>query len=111
MPFMGEGGYMQKIVVMLQVYESQDTLLFNFNEPLAVNLNSEDSQTELKNVFAHLLNLLIGDDIELELSIQEGYSRGLLIDVAQEYIKELNKELKETRKRIITELAVEVEPK
>ena len=35
---------------------------------------------------------------------------GLLKEVAQEYVSELNKELKETRKKIITELGVETIP-
>lgn len=108
---MGEGEYMQRIVVILQELEGQDILHFNFKDPLIVNFSNETSQTDLKNVFSYLLDLLIGDDIEVALEIQDGYSRGLLIEVAQEYIKELNKELKQTRKRIIKELAVETESK
>lgn len=109
MPFWGEGGYMQKINVMLQEIETQDVLLFDFEEPLMINLNNKNSQAEIKQVFAHLLYLLIGDDVEIMLEIQEGYTRGLFIDVAKEYISDLNRELKETRKRIVSELGVEIE--
>lgn len=99
--------YMQKITVNLQEIDGQDVMIFDVTPPLTVNFSNENSQTDLKNIFSSLLNLLIGDDLEVDLKVQDGYSRSLFIEVAQEYIRELNKELNQTRIRIVKEFQME----
>ena len=46
------------------------------------------------------IQILNTKDIELELRIDEQYKKGLYIEVCNEYIMDLNKEIKEVRTEI-----------
>ena len=85
-----------------------DVLIFNLDdnspEKYYINLNNHDSQTQIKEVFAKLLEMLLESDLSLELRIAEGYSKGLYKDVCKEYISDLNKEIAQTKELIIKEL-------
>lgn len=99
----------QKVIeVKLTVLSDADVLIFGLNEdqPEAyiVNLNSADSQNELKEVFSHLLQILLEEDISLKYTIAPGYSKGLYKDVCKEYIDDLNRELSQVRSNIEKEL-------
>ena len=99
----------EKFRVELTVAGETDVLIFHFDsdakpEGIPVNLNSSESQQDLKIVFTELLVMLQTKDIELELEISNGYSKGLYKDVCSEYIKDLNTELKQVRQRIQSEL-------
>lgn len=62
------------------------------------------TQNKLKVVMVQEEMLLIEFDINLDLEIQEGYSKGLYKDVCKEYIAELNKELVQVKNSIKKEL-------
>lgn len=83
------------INVVLNKVDDKDVLVFEFDNSLVVNLNSETSQNELKNVFSQLLKEMLKFNIKLKLKIAEGYKAGLYIDVCKEYINELNREIKQ----------------
>ena len=103
MPFMREEIFMnQKIIeVLLTVNNEEDLLVFKVNDKnMTVNLNSPTCQGELKNLFSNLLGLLIKDDIELVLAIDDDYSRQMYIEVCEEYIKDLNRELNECKSEL-----------
>lgn len=103
MPFMREGIFMnQKIIeVLLTGNNEEDFLVFKVNDKnMTVNLNSPTCQGELKNLFSNLLGLLIKDDIELVLAIDDDYSRQMYIEVCEEYIKDLNRELNECKSEL-----------
>ena len=108
MPFMKGKIYMNPRVidVELTVSGEADILLFHFDseapEKYSVNLNSSSSQTELKEIFSKLLELLIDEDLKLELKIADGYTKGLYKDVC---ISDLNREILQVKTRITRELA------
>jgi outer membrane lipopolysaccharide assembly protein LptE/RlpB len=82
------------IEVKLTGDETDDFLAFTIDEDIiSVNLNSENSQNSLKDVFAKLLEYMLTYKVKLQLVIEKGYSKGLYIDVSKEYIKQLNEEL------------------
>ena len=89
------------IKVELKKYNSYDMLSFYIKQiEYYVNLNSENSQNDLKTIFSILLEQMIENPIELEFEIAQGYKSGLYIDVCTEYIKELNREIKQVIKKI-----------
>lgn len=87
----------KQIEVLLTVIGDNDVLNFKLDsentDGYIVNLNSDKSQSELKNVFSKLLTLMIEDDILLILKIDEGYSKVLYKEVCLEYIDNLNREI------------------
>ena len=93
-------------VVLISDIPEKDSLVFQIDEQkMSVNLNSQDCQTSLKNVFAELLKKLVKNDVQLELRISEGYSRQMYIEVCQEYIKDLNRELSECKAELRKQLS------
>ncbi|GMA58084.1 hypothetical protein C7445_1279 [Alicyclobacillus sacchari] len=64
----------REINVILTTFDGQDTLLFEADPEIRVNLNSESGQQDLKTVFSKLLEMSLSDDIALSLSIPEEYT-------------------------------------
>lgn len=92
-------------VVLLAKDEDTDILRFKFEDnPMDVNLNSPLCQTELKVVFVRLLQMLIENDVHLEFSHTKEYSRGMYIEVCEEYVNDLNRELVSVKERIRKEM-------
>ena len=96
------------IEVKLTVLSDVDVLVFCLDEAqpeaFVVNLNSSNSQKELKNVFSQLLQMLLIDDISLKYTIAPGYSKGLYKDVCKEYIDDLNRELSQVKASICSKI-------
>ena len=83
-----------------------DILFFSVDDKkISVNLNSQDCQASLKDVFAELLRKLIRDDVKLVLNVDEKYRRQMYIEVCQEYIKDLNRELDECKTELRKQLS------
>jgi len=94
------------IEVLLTAENEEDILVFKVKDKnMSVNLNSPTCQGELKNLFSNLLKILIKDDIELVLAIDDDYSRQMYIEVCDEYIKDLNRELKECKSELRKQVA------
>lgn len=92
-------------VVLLAADEETDLLRFKFEDnPLDVNLNSPVCQNELKAVFVRLLQMLIENDVYLEFNHADDYGRGMYIEVCEEYIKDLNRELASAKEKIYKEM-------
>ena len=75
-----------KIVkVVLTVMGETDVLVFlldeNDSEKYVIDLNDSSCQIKIKDVFSKLLEELIEFDINLDLEIQEGYSKGLYLSL------------------------------
>ena len=93
----------QKIIEvnLRAINNDADILEFEFNEiSLQVNLNSSECQKELKTVFVQILKELLTSDIILNLRYNEDYKRKMYIDVCEEYIKDLNKEIENCKCKI-----------
>lgn len=92
-------------VVLLAADEETDLLRFEFEDnPLDVNLNSPLCQNELKAVFVCLLQMIIENDVFLEFKHADDYGRGLYIEVCEEYVKDLNRELASAKEKIRKEM-------
>ena len=99
----------QKVIeVKLTVSSGADVLIFGLDEEqpdaYVVNLNSSNSQNEMKKVFSQLLQMLLCDEIALKCVIAPGYSKGLYKDVCKEYIDDLNRELLQVRTNMGNEI-------
>lgn len=99
----------QKMIeVKLTALSDTDVLVFGLDEEqpeaYAVNLNSTDSQNELKMVFSHLLQMLLDEDISLKYTVAPGYSKSLYKDVCKEYIDDLNRELSQVKANMEKEI-------
>lgn len=100
----------KKIIVELKKYDSNDILAFYIDkDEYHVNLNSESSQNDLKTVFSALLEQMIVTTIELDFKVEQDYKSGLYIDVCGEYIKELNREIKQVLKKIPQKADIQIE--
>lgn len=96
------------IKVQLTTQGEEDVLVFLLDESnpemYVINLNSDSSQVEIKKIFSKILELLVSNDLLLEFSIAEGYSKGLYKDVCSEYITELQKEISSVKETLLKEL-------
>ena len=107
MHFMKEGIFMNQEVIKATLLEKDgiDILRFKIDEDeLEINLNSPDCQNSLKKLFTSILEKVVNVSAEITFEIQEGYSRGMYIEVCEEYIKDLNRELGEVIELIKEEI-------
>ena len=82
-----------KIKVDLKVEGENDYLIFNFESPLKLNLNT-CSNDDLKMIFCEVLKLIVnGEKKEFYLEIDPNYTKELFKDVFTEYIKIINEEI------------------
>jgi len=88
------------INVHLEKRDKKDYMIFEFHEEIVVCLNEESGQSELKTVFSVLLTELIQNSVKLEYIENKEYKVGLYIDVCQEYVKDLNREISNVRKNM-----------
>lgn len=92
-------------VALLARDETTDILRFKFDgNPLDVNLNSPLCQNELKAVFVRLLQMIIENDVCLEFTHADDYGRQMYIEVCEEYIRDLNRELASSKELICKEM-------
>ena len=92
-------------IVKVTLYDNNgvDTLLFEMSEEgINVNLNETSGQKDLKKVFEMILKRLSSKDLELKLTIDEQYKKGLYKEVCEEYISDLNKEIQAVRAEIMS---------
>ena len=82
-----------KIVVNLKNEDVNDFLIFNFDIPIKLNLNT-CSNDDLKKVFCEVLKLIVqGNKKTFKLEISQDYTKELFKDVFTEYIKIINEEI------------------
>ncbi len=105
---MSEKIYMNQNIVYVELFaldEDKDILRFKFeDEQIDVNLNSSLCQNDLKAVFVRLIQMLLEGDVYLQFSPEDDYNRRMYIEVCEEYIKDLNRELVSTKEKIVNEL-------
>lgn len=82
-----------KIVVNLKNEDGNDFLIFNFDSPIKLNLNT-CSNDDLKKVFCEVLKLIVqGKKKTFKLETSQDYTKELFKDVFTEYIKIINEEI------------------
>lgn len=104
---MKEGIFMNQEIIKATLLEQDDIdiLRFEIEEELDINLNSPECQNSLKKLFTLILEKVVDRSVEITLEIQDGYSRGMYVEVCEEYIKDLNRELGEVTEIINKEIA------
>lgn len=108
MHFMKEGIFMNQEIIKATLLEQDDIDILRFEideEGLDINLNSPECQKSLKKLFTLILEKVVDRSVEITLEIQDGYSRGMYVEVCEEYIKDLNRELGEVTEIINKEIA------
>ena len=91
------------------MHDKNDILAFYINNnEYHVNLNSENSQNDLKAIFSVLLEQMIINPIKLDFKTAQNYKKGLFVDVCTEYIKELNREINLVIKRVPSKSDVQI---
>ena len=93
------------IDIYLEIYEKKDVMVFDMEPPLRVSLNDDDSQNELKKVFVKILFLMTKNKIKLNYKENPEYKTGLYIDVCREYVKSLDREIKNVAKSMPKEIS------
>ena len=82
-----------KITVNLKSEGENDYLIFNFTNPIKLNLNI-CTNDDLKLIFCEVLKLIVdGNKKNFELEIDSDYTKELFKDVFSEYIKIINEEI------------------
>ena len=96
---------MENKIVKLKEKDGFDVLEFNINdtETLEININSND-QSNLRKLFYQIITESMKSEFGLELKVEDGYKKQLYIDVATEYVKQLNTELKKIIEEIPEDL-------
>jgi hypothetical protein len=99
----------QKILeARMDTVAEKDYMLFEFEQPMRVCLNSDESQGELKNCFSTLLaEMISSENIKIMYVENPDFKNGLYIDVVKEYVKDLNQEIKRVYKKIPEYLTVD----
>lgn len=92
-------------VTLFALDGDSDILRFSIDgENLDINLNKSDCQNAMKSMFSVLLKKAVHTNLSLKFSAAPGYTRGMYIEVCEEYIKDLNRELCEVVDAIRNEL-------
>lgn len=91
--------------VVLMEKNGKDIMEFNINSNTIdeIDLNSTD-QTNLRNLFYKIINQVLIEDFEFLLEIEQNYKKNLYIEIATEYIKQLNVELDKIKDEIPNQL-------
>lgn len=91
--------------VVLMEKNGKDIMEFNINSNTIdeIDLNSTD-QTNLRNLFYKIINQVLIEDFEFLLEIEKNYKKNLYIEIATEYIKQLNVELDKIKDEIPNQL-------
>lgn len=96
---------MENKEVLLKEENKKDVLEFKINPNLTVqiDLNSKD-QTYLRELFYHIISQSFIEEFEFSLSVEPNYKKNLYIEISQEYITQLNLELRKIIQDIPEEL-------
>lgn len=108
MRFMKEGIFMNQEIIKVTLFEQGDADILRFQidkDELDINLNSSECQNSLKKLFTLILEKAVDRIVEIELKIHDEYSRRMYIEVCEEYVRDLNRELRDVAEIIKKEIA------
>lgn len=89
----------EKIIkIHLETRAKLDYMIFNLDDEIAICMNNDESQNDLRILFTKLLEMLFTQNINLEYEEKSEFKKLLYIDVCKEYIKELNREISNVKK-------------
>lgn len=92
---MKEEIYMNEIIVKVEETADKAYLIFNFDEPLKLELTSDDRE-KMKVLFSTILNNIISNQ-EVTFKFDSQNKNDLYTEISDKYIKDLNSELEALR--------------
>ena len=81
-----------KAILKHKAEDDTDVIELNFDNTIEINL-SKNEQSNLREVFSNMLKNALTEKFNFELSIDDSSNNQIIIEIAEGYIKELNKEL------------------
>lgn len=85
---------MDKRRAILSEKMGRDVLTLDLkNESVEIDFNNND-QNYLREVFYSIIENVLEEDFEFEYRTADNYEKKLYIEIAQEYIKQLNSEMR-----------------
>ena len=87
-----------KAILKHKAEDDTDVIELNFDNTIEINL-SKNEQSNLREVFSNMLKNALTEKFNFELSIDDSSNNQIIIEIAEGYIKELNKELKAVESR------------
>lgn len=96
---------MENKFVYLKELDGKDVLYFDLGDKIikTINLNEKD-QSSLRELFYLIIKQILKEDFEFVLQVDESYKKSLYKEIAAEYIKQLNIELKQIKSSVPEEL-------
>jgi hypothetical protein len=94
---------MMIINAILNAIEDNDILSFELTPVLQVKLTDTQGSNDLLNVFVAILKILVAEDVSVQLIDNPSYTNQMYKDICAEYIAELNNDIKEARKSLLSE--------
>lgn len=92
----------QQLKVRLFLEGGTDFLEFDLGRSThRLNLNLEDNQNEIKQMFCDVVPILEANAVEFVLEVDKSYDNTLLREVSSSYISDLNKDIDEVRTEIL----------
>ena len=94
---MKEETYMSEVILSnIKKIDDKQYLVFNFNEPIEIELTSNDSEL-IKKVFIQILNNLIDGKFLTFKFEKNGYD--IFNEVSEKYIESLNEEISKLKEK------------
>ena len=81
-----------KAILKHKAEDDTDVIELNFDNTIEINL-SKNEQSNLREVFSNMLKNALTEKFNFELSIDDSSNNQIIIEIAEGYTKELNKEL------------------
>ena len=110
---MSENTSMNREVINVKLTKKgeKDVMIFDLcsdehPDGIAVDLNSEQGQLDLKVVFSALLEKMLKTKVALQFLVEEDYSVNLFKEVCKDYIEALNKEIEQVYDSMKEELEI-----
>ncbi len=90
---------MDKKQAILSEKDGKDILtLYLKNGSVEIDFNNSD-QSHLRTVFYSVIENILEEDFEFQYITEEGYEKSMYIEIAEEYIKQLNGELRSIKEQ------------
>jgi hypothetical protein len=94
----------REIRAILQEKDGKDILFFDLGKGYSIDLNSDQCQNTIKEMFSVLLDELLKGSVKVVFSHEPGYKTKLFIESCELYIKDLNSEIQRVSSEIPKEL-------
>lgn len=94
----------REIRAVLKEKDGKDILFFEFGKGYCIDLNSDQCQNTIKEMFSALLDELLKGSVKVVFSSEPGYKTKLFIESCELYIKDLNSEIQ----RVSSEIPIEL---